>query len=228
MRARLFSAQLKPSKFKEELNTKNEAENKKITDYPLEMVVEWHGTALSDLVKKKVSATHIESFLDLYQPYTEADLGKSGITKKMWLSKMIRDELKLVEKGELFLATASVQDQLIGFAICKPVAVREVKIESDRYKADVHISLLAVKPLRLKPEAEKSRIGVGLLLVESIESRFTEANVVTLDTRYINTDGIKFYGKVGFKSTGKRTFDTTDTEHYLGFEKPLNRMGFRT
>lgn len=180
--------------------------------------IEWHLTP-SDFLQKQIIAIHLASFLDLYAPYSEKQLGlKSGMTKQEWLTKMIIDELKEVKEGKLLLGTISLQDQIAGFIICAPIT----KERYQEFKADVYISLLAVKPFKDKSE-KKIHIGLGQQLVESAQARFVDANTLTLDTRRINKDAMKFYEKIGFSSTGKKTFGGSNPENYVGYEKNVMR-----
>jgi len=79
--------------------------------------------------------------------------------------------------------------------------------------------LLAVKPFRDPRTDEKIQLGLGRLLIESVEARFSGANALTLDTRLINTAGIVFYEHLGFSMTGRRTFGGANVKHYTGCEK---------
>jgi len=197
MRAQLFSSKINSTKSN------------------LEIAIEWQSILSPDL-QKQITATHLASFLDLYLPYTEQQLGlKPELSKEEWLTKMIQDELHEVKQGKLFLATAHAQDKLVGFIMCAPSKARH-----ENLKVDVYISLLAVKPIRDFKSKNKIRIGLGQQLVESAEARFTDANTLTLDTRYINQSAMAFYEKIGFNATGTRTFGGSNPKHYLGLEKP--------
>lgn len=52
-------------------------------------------------------------------------------------------------------------------------------------RRDVYISLLAVKQFRDPHTGEKIQIGLGRQLIESVEAKITDANALTLDTRYL-------------------------------------------
>lgn len=193
--------------------------SKMIPNSDLESTIEWH-TSLSDKLQKQIVRAHIDSFLDIYRDYSEEQLDlKPDQTKKTWLTKMIKDELEEVNKGNLFLATVSVQDTLAGFIVCAPVKARHEDL-----KVDLYISLLAIKSLRFFKSQNKIHIGLGRELVNSAESKFPEANTLTLDTRLINKAAMLFYEKIGFSSTGKRTLgDNHHPDYYTGYERSVMR-----
>lgn len=210
----------------------------------LQTTVEWH-TKLTPLLEKQVTLTHVSSFLDLYKDYSEEELGLAeGITKETWLTKMIQAELEEIKKGNIFLATVSIENNVAGFVTCLPVAYRHDKSVSskivglwsqdqstdskkwqDSIRKDVYISLLAVKPCHNPHKnGEKIQIGLGRQLIESVEAKFVDATALTLDTRLINTSGIAFYEKLGFSTTGERTFGGTNPKNYTGCEKQLMKL----
>lgn len=186
------------------------------TKSKLQTSIEWH-TLLSSSLENQISKTHVDAFLDVYSNYSEIDLGlKIGVTKKDWLTNMIKEELDEVKKGNRYLVTISLQDSIAGFIICEPAKVRH-----ENLKIDIHLSLLAVKPFRDFKTKNKIRIGLGHQLVDSVESRFSDFNTITLDTRLVNTPAQLFYEKIGFASTGKRTFGGCDPKFYMGYEKRI-------
>ena len=188
------------------------------TKSSLDTSIEWHAQP-SDKIKKMIIATHISSFLDLYKDYTENDLGlASDLSKEKWLTKMIEDDLNDVSEGKLFLATISLQDTIAGFVICAPTKSRR-----ENLKADVYISILAIKPFRDFTTESKIHIGLGKLLVKAVSEAFISANTITLDTRRINQDAMSFYERIGFSSTGDRTLGGCNPEYYIGYEKPVMR-----
>jgi len=196
------------------------------TKSTLEASVEWH-IAPSSLLQKKIIATHLDSFLDLYRDYSEKQLGlKPGLSKAAWLTKMIEDELEEIKQGKLYLATISLEDNIAGFIVCAPVKARneEEKARDKNLKTDVYISLLAIKPFRYFKSQNKIHIGLGQQLIESVESKFTDANMITLDTRLINKPAMSFYEKLGFNSTGKRTLGGSNPDYYTGYEKFIMRQ----
>lgn len=209
----------------------------------LQTTIEWH-TQLTPLLEKQIIQTHVTSFLDLYREYSEEQLGlKVGKTKKAWLTEMIKGELEDVKAGKVFLATVSIENNVAGFITCLPVTQRydrasssqivqrwrqiqptKVKSCQESIRQDVYMSLLAVKPIRDPKTGKKIQIGLGRQLVERVESRFPDANALTLDTRLVNTSGIAFYQKLGFSLTGQRTFGGSNPVHYTGCEKRLMRL----
>jgi len=198
MHGRVFSSKINPSK------------------WGLELSLEWH-KAPSVLLQKQIVAIHMKSFLDLYSDISEQQLGlKEGLTKETWLRNMISEELEEINQGKLFLATISLQDSTEGFIVCQPAKARHAD-----FKVDVYISLLAISPC-YHPSGNKIRIGLGQKLVENVFLRFPEANTVTLDTRHINHEGIKFYEKLGFSSTSQ-TLGGSDNKYYVGYEKKFMR-----
>lgn len=204
MRSRLFSSKINLAKSS------------------LAVSVEWDDCP-AELVEKQIIATHVASFLDLYKDFTESDLGLApGLSKKAWLTNMIKGELEEVKHGKLHLAIACIDDRVVGFIICEPVKARREDL-----KNDVYISLLAANPFRDFKSEEKIHIGIGRHLMESAEKRFSEMNTLTLDTRLINKAAIKFYEKLGFNSTGRRTFGGSNPDHYVGYEKANLSTVFR-
>jgi len=196
------------------------------TKSTLEASIEWH-TMPSALLQKKIIATHLASFLDLYRDYSEKQLGlKPGLSKEAWLTKMIEEELEEIKQGKLYLATISLEDNIAGFIVCAPVKARhkEEKMKDNDLKTDVYISLLAIKPFRYFRSQDKIHIGLGQQLVDSVESRFTGANMITLDTRLINKPAMSFYERLGFNSTGKRTLGGSNPDYYTGYEKFVMRQ----
>lgn len=209
----------------------------------LQTTVEWH-TAFTPFLEKQIIQTHMASFLDLYHDYSERQLGlKAGKTKKAWLADMIKAELDDVKAGNIFLATISIENNVVGFITCLPITQRHNKTSSseivhqwkqrqprnaaqwqESIRQDVYISLLAVKPTRDLCTNEKIQLGFGRQLIESVEAKFTDANALTLDTRLINTPGIAFYQRLGFSTTGERTFGGSNPTYYTGCEKPLMRF----
>jgi len=188
----------------------------------LETSIEWHTTP-STMLQKQIIETHVASFMDLDRDYSEELLGLTpGLTKAVWLTKMIEDELEEIKQGKLFLATISLQDNLAGFIVCAPVKARHEDL-----KADLYISLLAVKPFRDLVSKNKIRIGLGQQLVECVESRFTDANAITLDTRLINKPVMSFYEKLSFASTGQRTLGGSNPDYYTGYEKLVMRHSWQ-
>ncbi|MBX3709654.1 MAG: GNAT family N-acetyltransferase [Gammaproteobacteria bacterium] len=208
----------------------------------LQTTVEWH-TELTPLLEQQIVQTHLASFLDLYRPYSENQLGLIGKTKEIWLNEMIRTELQDIKAGNIFLATVSIENNVVGFITCLPPAHRHNKNSSSQIvnmwrqnqpadpagwqesiRKDVYISLLAVKPFRDPHTGEKIQIGLGRQLIESVEAKITDANALTLDTRLINMPGIAFYEKLGFSTSGERTFGGSNPAYYTGCEKQLVRL----
>lgn len=202
-------------------------------------------TTITPLLEQQIIQTHVNSFLDLYKNHSEAQLGlATGKTKEMWLTEMIQAELIDIKEGKIFLATVSIENNLAGFITYLPVTHRHSKASSsqivnnwhrhnqqpdlkqweDSIRNDVYISLLAVKPFRNPRSGEKIQIGLGRQLIERVEAKMTDANALTLDTRLINKPGIAFYEKLGFSTSGQRTFAGSNPEHYTGCEKRLVRL----
>lgn len=98
----------------------------------LQATVEWHTAfTITPLLEKQIIKTHVASFLDLYRDYSEADLGrKDGETKKTWLTGMIEAELAEIKKGNIFLATVSIENNVAGFITCLPAKLRHTKASS--------------------------------------------------------------------------------------------------
>jgi len=209
----------------------------------LQTTVEWY-TELTPLLEQQIIQTHVASFLDLYRNYSEAQLGLNpGKTKEIWLTEMIQAELNDIKAGNILLATVSIENNVAGFITCLPLAHRHNKVSSNQIvnlwqqnqptdptqwresiRKDVYISLLAVKPFRNPHTGEKIQIGLGRQLIESVEAKITDANALTLDTRLINTPGIAFYEKLGFSTSGQRTFGGSNPTHYTGCEKRLMKL----
>jgi ribosomal protein S18 acetylase RimI-like enzyme len=211
MYARMFSSKVNKNKSK------------------LETSLEWHNE-LSPMLQKQIIATHVASFLDLYRDYSEEQLGlKSGLTKQKWLTNMIEAEIEDIKEGKVLVATISIENSVAGFVTCMPAKPRHDKKDisannwQDDFTTDIYISLLAVKPTYNPRTKEKIQIGLGRQLIESVEARFTNANALTLDTRLINKPGIAFYQKIGFLTTGRRTFGGSNSEYYTGVEKRVMR-----
>jgi len=184
----------------------------------LEMSVEWV-TEPSDFLQKQIIAISVDAFLDLYSDLTEEQLGlKHGLTKKSWLTNMAQGELKELMDGNRMLAVAYLHDRLAGFVLCT-----HIKSKLDGFKNAVHIELLAVKPIRDLRTNEKIQVGLGKQLMETVMSRFTDANSFTLDTRLVNKQAIAFYERLGFNSTGRYTFDNLNPDHYTGYQKSIMR-----
>jgi|GEM_PF-4358955 ribosomal protein S18 acetylase RimI-like enzyme len=215
--------------------------NQEKTKY-LQTTVEWH-TELTPLLESQIIQTHVASFLDLYRNYSEEQLGlRPGLTKKIWLTEMIQAELDEIKAGNILLATVSIENNVAGFVTCLPAVHRHNMASANQLlnlwrqnqpsnttqwqesiRKDVYISLLAVRPFRDPDTGEKIQIGLGQQLVESVEAKMAAANALTLDTRLINTPGIAFYKKLGFSTTGQRTFGGSNVAHYTGCEKRLMR-----
>lgn len=211
----------------------------------LQPTVEWHTPlTLTPQLEKQIVQTHLASFLDLYQDFSEEQLGlETGKTKENWLREMILSELDEFKSGKVFLATVCLENNIAGFITCYPTTPRHHDRSSiklivndwsegnsnhstkskwqDSISNDVYISLLAVKPFYDSRTNKKIQIGLGRQLIESAEIRFTKATALTLDTRLINTSGIAFYKKLGFLPTEKHTFHGANPTHYIGCEKKL-------
>ncbi len=199
MYTRLFSARINPAKSS------------------LETFIEWHHAPLSTDLQKKIIAVHVASFIELYRDYSEEQLGlEFGVSKSKWLTQVIKSELAEVNERKLFLATVSVEDNVAGFIICAPVKPRH-----ENFKNDVYISTIAVKPLCDFKSRNKIHIGLGQQLVKCIESRFPNANTITLDTRLINKPAMLFYERLGFNATGRRTLGGCNPDYYAGYEKSI-------
>lgn len=156
---------------------------------------------------------------------------------------MIQAELNDVKAGNIFLATVNIENNVAGFITCLPLAHRHNKNTSSQIvnlwrqnqppgltqwqesiRKDVYISLLAVKPFRDPRTGEKIQIGLGRQLIESVDAKNADANALTLDTRLINISGIVFYKKLGFSTSGQRTFGGSNPVHYTGCKKQLMRL----
>ncbi|MFO1259127.1 MAG: GNAT family N-acetyltransferase [Gammaproteobacteria bacterium] len=211
----------------------------------LDISVEWN-PLLNERTKKKIIFIHVESFLDAYKHLTEKQLGLAeGLTKKSWLTNMIKDELAELKEGSIPYAGVYINDEIVGFVSCDPAKPRynlNETIKNDTFKHDVYIRLLAVKPSKYlfphydssikitHPDAiqekvadarlpENIRTGLGRHLMESVEKKFDNCNALTLDTRLINTGGRKFYESIGFKFENSKTYSDVNPTHYVGYEK---------
>lgn len=217
------------------------------------MSVEWN-PPLNERNEKKILFIFLESFLDAYKHLTEKELGLAeGLSKKTWLTNMIKSELAELKEGLIPYAVVYINEEIVGFVSCDPVKPRydlaDIK-QNHAFKHDVYIRLLAVKPSKYlfshydpgveikypdiinKKVAdatlpENIRTGLGRHLIESVEKRFANINAITLDTRLANTGGRKFYESLGFKFENSKTYSEVNPNYYVGYEKEISHK-FKT
>lgn len=187
---------------------------------------------LTPELKKKLYQIQVAAFLGTYKNVTDAEIQlPAGETREKKYAKLLTDDLEQIEAGNMKLITVYFEDQLMGFATCINVKPRYPKLyvqglfaqhqPLETFKNDVHISLLATRPITEKLNAEKyMRLGLGKILINAVAKHYQEANYITLDARHVNKNGNEFYAHNGFKMVLGISFEGHDLAHFRGYEKP--------
>lgn len=186
----------------------------------------------SDLVEK-LRQVQLAAFLKTYENVTDAELQiPAGTTRTEWYTELLAQDLAEVNAGLMSLMTVFMEDELMGFATCKNVKPRYPGAyvrglfgngkTLETFKNDVHISLLAGRPIQetLSPDAKLMSLGIGKMLVNAVARHFQDANYITLDARHVNKYGIGFYDHNGFDMVLGISFEGHDLAYYRGYEKP--------
>lgn len=181
----------------------------------LQTSIEWHSNVSKEL-RNKIIHVFLSSFLDVYSACSENDLGLSdNLTKKEWLLSIIKGELNKVKKGEYYLATISLNDNICGVLICSSSIARKKDL-----RVDIGIEQIAVKPFYDIFSKNRIRLSLGKQLIDSIEKKFKFINSIVLDTRRINHNARMFYEKLGFRAN-ETTFCRSNIDYYIGYEKEI-------
>lgn len=188
------------------------------TDYR-SIAVEWK-SVISEKEEKILIDLHLQSFLDMFQGHTEAQLGlPTTVTKKYFLLHLIEKHLERVRKGEAFLATAAIEEQMVGFILCDDTAPHfSRRLEGLGCECNsLYIHILAAKQWgSLKSTVEKMRVGIGQVLLEALPKRFPAVRQLTLSVRTMNTRAQAFYATQGFVPYAQ------SNEHYMEYKKTIS------
>jgi GNAT superfamily N-acetyltransferase len=183
-------------------------------------------------LKKQLYQIQVAAFLGTYANVTDAEIQlPPGMTREKKYANLLSNDLAEIEAGNMQLITVFHEDALMGFATCKNVKPRYPKLyvqglfdqgrKLETFKNDVHISLLATRPVRdtLSTSSGFMRLGIGKLLINTVAKHFQEANYITLDARHVNKNGNQFYAHNGFEMVLGISFEGHDLAHFRGYEK---------
>lgn len=186
---------------------------------------------LTPALEKQMLQVQLAAFLTAYKDLSNEDLQiPDGMTKADWYTQLLNDDLSEVKAGLMSIIAVFVEDELMGFATCKNVKPRHPKVYEQALfeenktpvKHDVHISILAARPIRESMGDDKRfmHLGIGKMLVDAVGKHFQEANYITLDARHVNKSTCRFYHRAGFNIVPGISFEGHDLAYYRGYEKP--------